>query len=71
MLKKYCENEKIHEAFRNSTRSEVIEKGCMNVYLQKQQEEKAARGINPSAKDIANRAANDRISLMFKIGMPL
>jgi len=66
MLKQYCENEKIHEAFRNSKPSEVIEKRLMNAYCEKQAAEKAARGIKPSAKDIENKAANDRLELSFR-----
>jgi len=46
----------------------IIERAMLKQYCQKQAEEKAARGIKPSAKDNANRAANDRLSLRFKVG---
>jgi hypothetical protein len=46
----------------------IIERAMLKQYCQKQAEEKAARGIKPSAKDIVNRAANERLALRFKIG---
>lgn len=48
----------------------IIERAMLKQYCQKESEERAARGIKPSAKDIANKAANARIALNFKIGFP-
>jgi len=59
MLKQYCQ--KNQDQFRNSTPSESTEK---MLYAQMQKEVSAARGIKP----IDNRAANNRVLLMFKWG---
>jgi len=46
----------------------IIERAMLKQYCEKQAEERAARGIKPSDKDIANKAANARIALRFKVG---
>jgi len=47
----------------------IIERAMLKQYCQKQAEEKAARGIKPSTKDNAIRAANARLAVMFRIGV--
>jgi hypothetical protein len=47
----------------------IIERAMLKKYCEKQKEEKAARGIKPSAKDIENKAANKRLSVMFRVGV--
>jgi len=46
----------------------IIERAMLKQYCEKQKEERAARGIKPSAKDNANKVANERILVMFRIG---
>jgi len=46
----------------------IIERAMLKQYCQKEKEERAARGIKPSAKDNANKAANARLALRFKVG---
>lgn len=46
----------------------IIERAMLKQYCEKQKEEKAARGIKPSAKDIKNKAENERLALRFKVG---
>jgi hypothetical protein len=46
----------------------IIERAMLKKYLEKEKEEKAARGIKPSEKDIENKAANKRLSLTFRCG---
>jgi hypothetical protein len=46
----------------------IIERAMLKQYCEKQKEEKAARGIKPSAKDIENRKANERLALTFRCG---
>lgn len=48
----------------------IIERAMLKQYCQKQKEEKADRGIKPSAKDIKNKADNARLLVMFRIGFP-
>jgi hypothetical protein len=47
----------------------IIERAMLRQYCEKQKEERAARGIKPSDKDIANKAANTRLLVMFRIGV--
>jgi len=46
----------------------IIERAMLKQYCQKQSEERAERGIKPSAKDVENKVENSRIALRFKVG---
>lgn len=48
----------------------IIKRAMLKQYCEKQAEERASRGIKPSKKDIANKAANSRLAMMFRIGVP-
>lgn len=47
----------------------IEDRKLLRQYCEKQKEEKAARGIKPSEKDIKNKAANERLLVMFRIGL--
>jgi hypothetical protein len=46
----------------------IIERAMLKQYCEKQKSEMAARGIKPSAKDIENKTANERLAITFRCG---